>query len=180
MHELRDPQVRLVLLNYLAVHLTEARLSDLSETGIDISLLDQLRRLNALDLSRLAAIRSLSIGVSLDGSALDAGLRTVALVSETKDLEAYFIRHGASTGLMNRLFKLRAKLTLQRRREMGVHSRCGRLVMPDEAARAQIFRVWHDLSGRSPRARYCELHKAFPHLSIAVLEAVIRQYEAQA
>jgi hypothetical protein len=179
MLELRDPQLRLVLLNHLAVRLTEAGLSDLTEAGLDGSLLDQLRRLRALDLSRLAAMRSLSIGVSLDGKALEASLRTVALVSETKDMETYFIRHGASTGLMNRLFKLRVKLTLRRRRDMGVKSRCGRLLMPDQRTQDRIFRVWHDLIDPTLRARYFQLHQAFPHLSIAVLETVIRQYEAQ-
>jgi len=114
-----DAQVRLVLLNHVAVRLAEAQPSDLQAVGIENEQLARLRQLSALDLSRLAAMRDLTIGIAFDAVGLNAGLRAVALVNEAKALEAYFIRNGASWQMMSALFKIRRKVTLKRRRDCG-------------------------------------------------------------
>ena len=177
---LHDTQVRLVLLSHVTLRLAQARPDELVAVGIGTEQLDRLRQLSALDLNRLAAMRSLTIGVSLDGEALQAGLRTVALVKEAKALEAYFIRHGASTRLMSALFKIRRKLTLKFRRDLGVCRPSGRVPLPDYATRERIYRVWRSIADPAPRVRYYQLHQAFAHLPIAVLEVVIRDLEADA
>ena len=82
---LHDTQVRLVLLGHVTTRLAEARPDELDAAGIGNEQLDRLRQLSALDLNRLAAMRTLTIGISLDGEALQAGLRAVALVKESKD-----------------------------------------------------------------------------------------------
>ena len=99
-----DPQVRLVLLNHVTVCLAAAPPEVLSQAGIAEDQLAHLRQLSALDLTRLAGMRHVTIGVSLDGDTLQAGLRVVSLVNEVKTLENHFIRHGASTALMQALF----------------------------------------------------------------------------
>jgi hypothetical protein len=180
MLELQDPQVRLLVLNHIVSRLTDAEPHDLQATGIDSRQWACLQRLNALDLSRLASARCFSIGVSLNVGDLQTGLRTVDLINETRTLEAYFIRHGASVGLMRALFKVSRPVTLKRRIELGARQRSGRLALPDRRTRARIYRCWHGLSDPSQRARFFQLHQAFPNLSIAVLETVLRQYEAQA
>lgn len=177
---LLDTQVRFVLLNHVAVRLADAGPREVSAAGLADEQLATLRRLSAADLNRLASMRSLTIGVALDGEALQAGLRTVALVNEAKALEAYFIRNGASTALMSRLFKLRRKLTLRLRRELGAHRPAGRVALPDYAVRERIYLAWRAIADSAPRARYYQLHQAFPHLPIAVLEVVIRDFEAMA
>jgi len=63
-------QVRLVLLNHVTVRLAMPRMRSLDAAGIERELLGRLRQLSAVDLSRLAAMRSLTIGVALDGAAL--------------------------------------------------------------------------------------------------------------
>jgi hypothetical protein len=83
---LHDTQVRLVLLGHVTTRLAEARPDELDAVGIGNDQLDRLRQLSALDLNRLAAMRTLTIGISLDGEALQAGLRAVALVKEAKAL----------------------------------------------------------------------------------------------
>lgn len=177
---LLDTQVRFVLLNHVAVRLADAGPREVSAAGLADEQLATLRRLSAADLNRLASMRSLTIGVALDGEALQAGLRTVALVNEAKALEAYFIRNGASTALMSRLFKLRRKLTLRLRRELNAHRPAGRVALPDYAVRERIYLAWRAIADSAPRARYYQLHQAFPHLPIAVLEVVIRDFEAMA
>lgn len=174
---LLDAQVRLVLLNHVAVRLAEAGPTELQAAGIDTEQLTRLRQLSALDLNRLAAMRDLTIRVAFDASGLKAGLRAVALVNEAKALEAYFIRNGASWQMMSALFKIRRKVTLKRRRDCGAWRPSGRLPLPDYTVRERIFRAWRAIEDPNPRVRYYRLHQAFPQLSIAVLEAVVREFE---
>jgi len=172
-----DAQVRLVLLNHVAVRLAEAEPTALHAAGIENEQLARLRQLSALDLNRLASMRDLTIGVAFDAAGLNAGLRAVALVNEAKALEAYFIRHGASWRMMSALFKIRRKVTLKRRRDCGAWRPSGRLPLPDLATRERIFRAWLAIDDPSLRVRYYRLHQLFPQLSIAVLEAVLRDFE---
>jgi hypothetical protein len=174
---LLDAQVRLVLLHHVTVRLAEAEPGEVRAAGLDREQLGRLRQLSALDLGRLAAMRGLAIGVALDHAGLKSGLRTLALVKEAKALEAYFIRHGASWQMMSALFKVRRKLTLEQRRACGAWRPPGRLALPDFATRDEIFRAWVAIREPNPRVRYLRLHQAFPQLAIAVLEAVVRDFE---
>jgi hypothetical protein len=175
---LQDAQVRLVLLNHVTVRLADAAQEDLRAAGLEADQLSRLRQLSAVDLNRLAGLRSLNISVTVDGASLNAGLRAVALANEAKTLETYFIRHGASTHLMSLVFKVRRKLTLKRRRDMGAWRPAGRVPLPDDATRERIYRAWLSITEPSPRVRYYRLHQAFPQMPIAVLEAVVRAFEA--
>ena len=67
---LLDTQVRFVLLNHVAVRLADAGPREVSAAGLADEQLATLRRLSAADLNRLASMRSLTIGVALDGEAL--------------------------------------------------------------------------------------------------------------
>ena len=80
---------------------------------------------------------------------------------------------------MKRLFKVRHKLTLQRRREFRVRRPPGRTPLPDFATRERIWRVWAAISEPDPRARYYQLHQTFCGLSLAVLAAVISEFEKE-
>ena len=141
MLHLHDIQVRLVVLNHVTVRLADGEVAELNAAGIEIEQLSHLRQLSALDLSRLAAMRSLTIGIAFDSAELKVGLRAVALGNEAKALETYFIRHGASTQLMSALFKMRRKLTLKRRRDLGARRPAGRVRLPDYLLREQIYRA---------------------------------------
>ena len=176
---LLDTQVRLALLNHVAVRLAEAKPDELHAAGIASEQLARLRQLSALDLNRLATMRDLTVGVSFDAAGLNAGLRNVSLLNEAKALEAYFIRHGASWQMMSALFKIRRKVTLKRRRESGAWRQGGRIPLPDKVQRERIYRVWMTIEDPNPRVRYFRLHQAFPKLSIAVLEAVARSFEEE-
>lgn len=174
---LLDAQVRLVLLNHVAMRLAEAEPTELHAAGIENEQLARLRQLSAVDLNRLAAMRDLTIGVAFDAAGLKAGLRAVTLVNEAKALEAYFIRNGASWQMMNAFFKIRRKVTLKRRRDCGAWRPSGRLPLPDYPTRERIFRAWLAIEEPNPRVRYYRLHQALPHFSIAVLDAVVREFE---
>ena len=175
---LHDRHVRLVLLNHVTVRLAEAEPEELNSAGIEHEQLIQLRQLSALDLNRLAAMRALTIRIAFDSAELQTGLRAVALANAAQALETYFIRHGASTQLMSALFKIRRKLTLKRRREVGAWRPAGRVPLPDYPMQERIYHAWRVLPDPIPRMRYYRLHQAFPHLPLTVLEAVIRAFDA--
>ena len=174
-----DQQIRLVLLNHVAVRLEGAESAEVRASGIETELLARLRQLSTLDLNRLAGMRALTIGVAFDPAGLKAGLRAVALMNEANALESYFIRNGASCRMMASFFKMRRKVTLQRRRESGAGRPSGRLKLPDYLVRERIYRKWLTLDGTDPRSRYQRLHDTFQQYSIAVLEAVVCEFEAE-
>ena len=175
---LNDAHLRLILLNHIAVGVTDSE--ELRAAGIETEVLEHLRGLSAVDLHRLAAMREPIFAFTLDAKRLKAGLRALALGNEVKAQETYFIRYGASWSLMKKLFKVRHKLTLQRRRELGIRRRPGRLQLPDMAARERIWRVWAAITDPSPRARYYQLHQSFRDLSLEVLEIVVAEFEKEA
>ena len=173
-----DAQVRLALLNHVVSRFAEAPAQALHAAGLEPGHVARLRRLSAVELGRLASIRDLAIGVKFDAETLNAALRAVAVASEARALEAHFVRHGASTQMMSTLFKMSRKVTLQRRRELAAWRPGGRVRLPDYATRERIFKAWLRIHDPSHRLRYYRLHQAFPHLALAVLEAVVREFEA--
>lgn len=56
----------------------------------------------------------------------------------------------------------------------------GRVPLPDYATRERIYLAWRGIGDPAPRIRYFQLHQTFAHLPIAVLEVVIRDFEADA
>lgn len=176
---LTEAQIRLALLNHVAVKLSEGDVAALQRAGIDSELLAQLREISAIDLNRLAEMRELMIGVAFKGSSLAAGLRRAALVEDAKALETYFIRNGATWEMMKALFRMGRKSMLRRRREARAWRGRGRLPLPDSDTRKRIFCAWLALKDLSPRTRYYRLHQGFSQFSIAALAAVVRQFEAR-
>lgn len=175
---LHDPHVRMILLNHLAVRLNGGDCEVLRAAGIENELLERLGRLSAADLHRLAAMREPMFAVSVDADRLKAGLRALALTNEARAQETYFLRHGASWTMMKRLFKVRHKLTLQRRRELGLRRPPGRLLLPNPATRERIWKAWAAIGDTNPRTRYYQLHQAFSDLSLEVLETVVSEFES--
>ena len=59
----------------------------------------------------------------------------------------------------------------------------GRRPLPAKEVREQIVRVWNAVNSANPRddlrLRYYLLHRSFPELAIATLEAVIRADEGE-
>ena len=172
-----DTHVRFMLLNHIAVRLNGSDATELRAAGIETEQLEHLRGLSAADLHRLATMREPIIAVTVDSHRLNAGLRALARANEAKALESYFIRHGASWTMMRRLFKVRHKLTLSRRREYGIRRPPGRTPLPDIATRERVWRVWVAINESDPRARYYQLHQTFCGLSLDVLASVISEFE---
>lgn len=175
---LRDPHVRLVLLSHIAARAAAGAAAELRAAGIHDDQLGRLRELNAMDLISLADMSRFPIGVTFELARLDGALRTVSMLRTAKSLEMYFIRNGASSRMMYVLFKTRHKATRRRRREYGSWLPPGRARLPRRSLRDRILRVWFSLKDRDSRIRYYTLHRAFPDIPIATLEAVVVADEA--
>lgn len=173
-----DPHLRLTFLAHLAQRLARGEAVALSAAGFLDRHLQDLRVLSALDLSRLAGVRALGIEVCVDGNGLEEGLRLLALMRDARALEEYFIRNGASARMMHLLFSMRQKSTLAKRRELGGFLPRGGVQLPDSGVREHIVSEWRLLRDPDPRTTYLRLHRVFPELTIAALEAVIRNWEA--
>ena len=173
---LSDRTLRLVVLHHLALREAEGKGEDLHCAGLAAEQLAELRELSAVDLYRLAGMREVAIAISVDAVGLRAGLHTLASINESQALETYFLRHGASARMMHALFKMRHKVTRQRRRELGAWRPGGRFCLPDPPTRERIFQSWCELDEANPRLRYLRLHQSFPHFSLAVLETAVREF----
>jgi hypothetical protein len=176
--QITDRQVRTVLLHHVAQRVLQSSAKELRAAGLESARLRSMRRLSVHELERLAALRTVPIGIVLDTQALEAGLRSIAMVDKALEQEAYFVRHGASWRLMSALFRLSRKTTYRLRRQLGVKLASGRTALPEAAMCERITRCWASMQDLEPRPRYRRLHEAFPAFPIIVLEAVIRQSEA--
>ena len=174
---LRDGHLRLLLLTHLVARLEQGEQEELRSAGIEPEQLDRLRALSVSDIHRLAALRQPMIGLALDATALQAGLRSLAVIKEAQSLEQYFIRHGASPAMMTALFKMPYKTTLDRRRAAGLGRGPGRPALPPPEVRDRIHQSWADLAHLDVRQRYYSLHQAFPSLSLHTLSLVVTEFE---
>jgi hypothetical protein len=145
----------------------------LSAAGIHEDQIEKLRELKAMDLIHLADMHGFPIGVTFELERLESALRTVAMLNRAKSLELYFVRNGASSRMMHTLFKTRHKATRMRRREHGCWLPPGRARLPRRSLRDRIIRLWSAIEDTDPRIRYYTLHRSFPDIPIAVLEAVV-------
>lgn len=170
--QLVDEHMRLMLLCHLVTHCGADKPAGLQ--GIDPAHWARLQTLSVQEFVILAAVRECRIEVGIDGEGLGRALRLVPRVSEAAWLETYFLRHGASWQLMRALFRMRRKIVLRRRRELGAWQPAGRSVLPDEDARIRIRQLWDGSSEGDPRMRYYRLHQAYRNLTIRVLEEVLR------
>ena len=118
------------------------------------------------------------IGLALDGTALKAGLRNLAVLREAQTLEEYFIRNGAPPAMMTALFKMPYKTTLARRRAAGLDRGRGRPALIPIGARDRIHRKWMDLAHLDMRQRYYQLHQTFPAMSLHALSLVVTEFES--
>jgi hypothetical protein len=95
----------------------------------------------------------------------------------------YFIRHGATSGMLTKLFKISsADVTLKRRLFTGTPSSLRRPSMPPHPVRELIQKRWFEIrKGKQEEPEraedYEELHMHFPLLTFATLYAVVHEFD---
>jgi hypothetical protein len=140
-------------------------------------LIERLKRLSLAELERAATNGSLELVVRLDADRVAWSVQAAARTREERALLEYFVRQGASRELLRDLFGASRQRVAELRRALRLRSTQGRPKLPSRKERESIEATWARLgSGTAdPRSTYRELHRAFPHHTLAALAAVVRE-----
>ena len=181
---IRDPQLRLLMLAHLIRELqSENARQAPPPAGLSEEQADELRALTSDELVRLAEMPDPRVAIAIDAGSFEHGLRQVDYLGKRSRQLEYFIRHGATSGMLSKLFRISsADVTLKRRLFTGTASSLRRPSMPPHALRERIQACWHEIrkgKDREPeRAEdYMQLHRAFPEQTFATLHAVVHEFD---
>jgi len=183
---IRDQQLRLLVLAHLIKEL-QAK-SDSAERaptpeGFTEQQIEELQGLSSAALVRLAEMPEPRVAIQIDAGSLEHGLRQVDYLTKRSRQLEFFIRNGATSSMLTKLFKISsADVTLKRRLFSGTSSSLRRPAMPTHPVRELIQKRWYDVrkgKEREPeRAEdYEALHKDFSMHTFATLYAVVHEFD---
>lgn len=176
-----DPTTKRLVLEQL-IEQVESSLEDLLKLGLDPELLDSLRNRPVRDFLRAGQMSTLELSVELD----EGNLRYVFMrtVDERRDqsLREYFVKNGASTEILNRLFKMSRDEIAALRDLLTSNPRTGRPPLPSQFEREDIHRAWDKIvkvgAGQPTRESLYQLHQLFSSHSISALWQVVNEFGA--
>ena len=126
------------------------------------------------------------MAVEIDAGSLEHGLRQVDYLSKRSRQLEYFIRHGATSNMLSKLFRISsADVTLKRRLFSGTSSLLRRPAMPPHPVRELIQKRWYEIrKGKQHdplRAEdYEQLHHDFGQkYTFATLWAVVHEFDKE-
>jgi hypothetical protein len=181
---IRDQQLRLLVLAQLVRELHRAAEEKTAPPdGFTEAQVEELRALSTAELVTLSEMTEPRVAVQIDAGSLEHGLRQVDYLNKRSRQLEFFIRHGATSNMLTKLFRISsADVTLKRRLFAGTSSNLRRPAMPPHAVREQIQKRWYAIrkgKEREPvRAEdYEELHAEFPQHTFATLWAVVHEFD---
>ena len=181
---IRDQQLRLLVLAQLIRELQQgAQEQAPPPPGFTEKQVEELRSLSSAELVKLSEMTEPRVAIEIDAGSLEHGLRQVDYLSKRSRQLEYFIRHGATSNMLTKLFRISsADVTLKRRLFSGTSSALRRPAMPPHAVREKIQQRWFGIrkgKEREPiRAEdYEELHRDFPQHTFATLWAVVHEFD---
>lgn len=181
---IRDQQLRLLVLAHLIRELKAAGgQGGAPPPGFTETQVAELQALTSSELVQLAEMTEPRVAVQIDAGSLEHGLRQVDYLNKRSRQLEYFIRHGATSNMLTKLFRISsADVTLKRRLFAGTSPLLRRPAMPPHAVREQIQRRWFEIrkgKDREPvRAEdYEELHRDHPQHTFATLWAVVHEFD---
>ena len=184
MFVIRDQQLRLLVLAQLIRELRqEPERKVPPPPGLSERQLEELRTLTSEELVQLSEMTDPRVAIEIDAGSLDHGLRQVDYLNKRSRQLEYFIRNGATSNMLTKLFRISsADVTLKRRLFSGTSSSLRRPAMPPHAVREQIQRRWYEVrkgkEAEPVRAEdYEELHRDFSSHTFATLWAVVHEFD---
>jgi hypothetical protein len=184
MFVIRDQQLRLLVLAHLIRELRrEAEVKHPVPEGLSQQQIEELSALTSEELVQLSEMTDPRVAIEIDAGSLEHGLRQVDYLNKRSRQLEYFIRHGATSNMLTKLFRISsADVTLKRRLFSGTSSSLRRPSMPTHAVREQIQRRWYEIrKGKQEepvRAEdYEELHRDFSSHTFATLWAVVHEFD---
>ena len=184
MFVIRDQQLRLLVLAQLIRELRqEAENKAPPPEGLTDRQLEELRSLSSEELVQLSEMTEPRVAIQIDAGSLDHGLRQVDYLNKRSRQLEYFIRHGATSNMLTKLFRISsADVTLKRRLFAGTSSLLRRPAMPPHPVREQITQRWFQIrkgkeDGPLRADDYEALHRDFPQYTFATLWAVVHEFD---
>lgn len=183
MFEIRDQQLRLLFLTHLIRELHRSRDENRPPPpGLSEAQLAELRSLSSDDLVRLSAMPEPRVAVAIDAGTFEHGLRQAGYIGRRMKQIDDFIRNGATSAMLAKLFRLSSTdVTLKRRMLAGAHERLRRPAMPAPSVRESIQKRWWDIRRGKEREPlrpedYERLRAEFPGYTYATLWAVVHEF----
>ena len=181
---IRDQQLRLLVLAQLIRELKAAQAEQApTPDGFNEEQIAQLQALSSAELVQLSEMTEPRVAIAIDAGSLEHGLRQVDYLNKRSRQLEYFIRHGATSNMLTKLFRISsADVTLKRRLFAGTSPLLRRPAMPAHSVREKIQQRWFEIrkgKEREPvRAEdYEELHAEFPQNTFATLWAVVHEFD---
>ena len=181
---IHDQQLRLLLLAQLIRELQAAAAQQTAvPPGFSGRQIEELAALSSADLVQLSEMTEPRVAVQIDAGSLEHGLRQVDYLNKRSRQLEHFIRHGATSSMLTRLFRISsADVTLKRRLFAGTSPLLRRPSMPPHAVREKIQQRWYEIrkgKEREPvRAEdYEQLHREFSAHTFATLDAVLHEFD---
>jgi hypothetical protein len=179
-----DQQLRLLLLAQLIRQLkAEAGEQVPTPPGFTEKQITELKALSSEELVQLSEMTEPRVAVQIDAGSLEHGLRQVDYLNKRSRQLEHFIRHGATSSMLTKLFRISsADVILKRRLFAGTSPLLRRPAMPPHAVREQIQQRWHEI--RKPKRDdkvhaedYQALWADFPKYTYATLYAVVHEFD---
>ncbi len=181
---IQDQQLRLLLLAHLIRQVQDAGKQPGTE-GLTERHIAELQALTSSELVQLSEMTEPRVAIQIDAGSLDHGLRQVDYLNKRSRQLEHFIRHGATSNMLTKLFRISsADVTLKRRLFAGTSPLLRRPAMPPHATREKIQQRWYEIrkgKEREPvRAEdYQELHADFAQHTYATLWAVVHEFDTE-
>jgi hypothetical protein len=181
---IRDQQLRLLVLAQLIREL-QAKDGEPVPTpeGFTPEQVAELQALSSAELVKLSEMTEPRVAIQIDAGSLEHGLRQVDYLNKRSRQLEHFIRHGATSNMLTKLFKISsADVTLKRRLFAGTSPLLRRPAMPPHAVREQIQARWFEIrKGKQDEPLRAEdyelLHADFPKHTYATLWAVVHEFD---
>jgi hypothetical protein len=183
---IRDQQLRLLVLAQLIRDLQAAAAEHApTPPGLTELQVEQLQALSSAELVQLSSMTEPRVAIQIDAGSLDHGLRQVDYLNKRSKQLEYFIRHGATSNMLTKLFRISsADVTLKRRLFAGTSPLLRRPSMPPHPVREQIQKRWFEIrkgkEGEPVRAEdYEALHREYSNQTFATLWAVVHEFDKE-
>ena len=184
---IRDQQLRLLVLAQLVRDLQRgAQEQAPPPPGFTAQQVEELKGLSTAELVKLSEMTEPRVAVEIDAGSLEHGLRQVDYLNKRSRQLEYFIRHGATSNMLTKLFRISsADVTLKRRLFSGTSSLLRRPAMPPHPVRELIqkryFEIRKGKEGEPIRAEdYETLHHDFEQkYTFATLWAVVHEFDKE-
>jgi hypothetical protein len=184
-----DPTVQKTVLDLLLQAAESGQHGSLIASGLDSQVLDALRHLRSLEISRLVQ-RDLGFTLTISNSTLSHQISILKSQLETQKLTEEFALRGCPTPLFTRLFRMNKRNVIELRERLGINLSTTTLQPASNADKRAIEDAWIKLrppgsSWTHPSTESIKLEqrswqsimRLFPHMSLLTLYSTVARFE---